>query len=60
MTSQTGQQIITIHILSNIARSKDKQAMKLGQLKLDSHLPNFFFIFALMIAFQNDEKCFLF
>ena len=60
MTSQTGQQIITIHILSNIARSKDNQAMKLGQLKSDSHLANFFFIFALMIAFQNDEKCFLF
>ena len=28
MTSQTGQQIITIHILPNISRSKDNQAMK--------------------------------
>ena len=32
MTSQTGQQIITIHILSNISRSKDNQAMKFDQL----------------------------
>ena len=32
MTSQTGQQIITIHILSNISRSKGNQTMKLGQL----------------------------
>ena len=32
MTSQAGQQIITIHILPNISRSKDNQAMKFGQL----------------------------
>ena len=32
MTWQTGQQIITIHILSDISRNKDNQAMKLGQL----------------------------
>ena len=32
MTSQTGQQIITIHILLNILRSKGDQAMKFGQL----------------------------
>ena len=32
MTSQTGKQIITIHILKNIAKSKTTQAMKLGQL----------------------------
>ena len=32
MTSQTGQQIITIYIMFNISRSKDKRAMKLGQL----------------------------
>ena len=32
MTSQTGQQIITIHILPNISRTKDNQEMKLGQL----------------------------
>ena len=31
MTSQTGQQIITIHVLTNISRSKGKQAIKLGQ-----------------------------
>ena len=29
MTSQSGQQKITIHIFSNISRSKDNQAMKL-------------------------------
>ena len=33
MTSQTGQQIITIYILCNISRSKGNQTMKLGQLR---------------------------
>ena len=32
MTSQTGQQIITIHILSNILTSKRNQTMKYDQL----------------------------
>ena len=32
MTSQLGKQTITIHILPNISRSKDNQAMKVGQL----------------------------
>ena len=32
MTSQTGQQIITIHILPNVSRSKGNQEMKLGQI----------------------------
>ena len=32
MTSQTGQQITTIHILPNISRSKNKQTMKCSQL----------------------------
>ena len=32
MTSQTGQQIITRHILPNISRSKDNQTMKFAQL----------------------------
>ena len=32
MTSQTGQQIIVIHILSNISRSKGNQKMQFGQL----------------------------
>ena len=32
MASQTGQQIIKIHILSNISRSKDNQAVKFDQL----------------------------
>ena len=31
MKSKTGQQITTIHILTNISRSKDNQAMKFGQ-----------------------------
>ena len=33
MTSKSGQQIITIHILFNISRSKDNQSMKFGQIK---------------------------
>ena len=32
MTSQTGQQVITIHILPNTSRNKDKEAMKFSQL----------------------------
>ena len=32
MTLQTGQQIITIHILLNISRSKGNQIMKFGQI----------------------------
>ena len=32
MTSQAGHQIIIIHILPNITRSKGNQAMKCGQL----------------------------
>ena len=32
MKLQTGQQIIKIHILLNISKSKDNQAMKFGQL----------------------------
>ena len=34
MALQTGQQKITIHILPNTSRSKDNQAMKFGQLKI--------------------------
>ena len=33
MTSQPSQQTIAIHILLNIAQSKDKQTMEFGQLK---------------------------
>ena len=36
MTSQTGRQIITIHMLYNIYRSKGNQIMKFGQLKICS------------------------
>ena len=32
MTSQTGQQIITIHLLPNNSGSKSNQSMKFGQL----------------------------
>ena len=32
MTLETGKQIIAIHVLPNISRSKDNQAMKFGQL----------------------------
>ena len=32
MTSETGQKIIILHILHNIPRSKDNQAMKFRQL----------------------------
>ena len=32
MTSQPGQQTVTIHILSNISRSKGNQTTKFGQL----------------------------
>ena len=32
MTSQTSKQIVAIHILPNISRSKGKQTIKLGQL----------------------------
>ena len=32
MTSQTGQQIITIHLLPDISRNKDNKAMKFVQL----------------------------
>ena len=33
MTSHTGQQAVTIHILPNVSRSDDIQEMKFGQLK---------------------------
>ena len=43
MTSQTGQQIITIHILlPNISRSKDNHAMKFDQL-IKYNMSIFFF-----------------
>ena len=33
MTSQTGKQTIVIYVLPNVARHKDNQAMKFGQLR---------------------------
>ena len=41
MTSQTGQQIIKIHVLFNISRSKDNQRMKFGQL-IEYNMRNIF------------------
>ena len=46
MTSQTGQQIITIHTLPNISRSNGNQAIKFNQLRKYS-----------MINFFVDESC---
>ena len=37
MTSQAGQQIITIHILPNISRSEGNQTMKFGQFFLKNN-----------------------
>ena len=42
MTSQPGQQTITIHMLPNISRSKGNQTMKLGQL-IEYNKGNIFF-----------------
>ena len=41
MTSQTGLQIIAIHILSNITQSKGNQTMKFSQL-IESNKRNIF------------------
>ena len=42
MTSHFWQQIITIHILSNVSRSKGNHTMKFGQL-IEYKMRNFFF-----------------
>ena len=41
MTSKTGQQVVAMHILPNISRSKDNQAMEFGQL-IESNIRNIF------------------
>ena len=41
MTSQPGQQIIAVHILSNISRGKGNQTMKFGQL-IEYNMRNIF------------------
>ena len=41
MIPQTGQQIITIHILLNISRNKSNQTMKFGQL-IEYNMKNIF------------------
>ena len=43
MTLHFGQQIITIHILPNISRSKDNHTMKFGQL-IEYKMRNNFFL----------------
>ena len=41
MTPQTGQQVIIIHILANVSRSKGNQTMKFGHL-IEYNLRNIF------------------
>ena len=41
MTSKIGQHLITMHILPNISRTKENQAMKFGQL-IDYTVRNIF------------------
>ena len=41
MTSQSGQQIISIHIFPKISRSKSHQTLKFGQL-IEYSMGNFF------------------
>ena len=41
MTSQAGTQTIPIHILPNISRTKENQAMKFGQL-IEYNMRNIF------------------
>ena len=41
MTSQPGKQLIAIHILLNISRSRAKQTMKFGQL-MEYNMKTFF------------------
>ena len=41
MTSQAGKQIVVIHILPNISRSKGNQKMKFGQL-IECNMRNIF------------------
>ena len=42
MTSQAGQEIVQIHILSNLSRSRGNQTMKFGQL-IEYSMKNIFF-----------------
>ena len=42
MTPQTGKQTIAIHILPNISRSKENEAMKFGRLIEYNKRNNFF------------------
>ena len=41
MTSQPGKETITTHVLPNISRSKDNQAMKFGKL-IEYNMRNIF------------------
>ena len=53
MTSQNGKQIIKIHILHNILRSKDNQAMEFGQL-IEYTMRIYFFSKAMQKMSQGD------
>ena len=52
---QTGQQIITIHILPNISRSKGNQTFKFGQL-ISELLPSLFLLCVQDKVYQNILK----
>ena len=41
MTSQPGKQTVLIHVLPNILKNKDNQAMKFGQLR-ECNMKNIF------------------
>ena len=68
MTSPPWQQLIKIHILFNISRSKDNQAIKLGQLtsrkfytrrnnnKVDA-IETGCIVIALLLPWSDLEKC---
>ena len=53
MTSQNGKQIIKIHILRNILRSKDNQAVEFGQL-IEYTMRIYFFSKAMQKMSQRD------
>ena len=54
MTSKPGEQTIAVHILPNISRSKDIQAMKLGQL-IEYIKKNIFFAKVMHKIMQRDK-----
>ena len=57
MMSQSGQQTIAIHTLTNISRSKGNQAMKFGQL-IEHNTRNIFNEKLLSISLDQQSKAF--